>query len=89
MRQYTGSVYYPAEDDGQGQPFNSRLAGVGRVPIVVMAHGNHSPADPSYLGYDYFQHALAKMGIIAVSVDCNASQRWQAVASKTSRTAPT
>lgn len=67
-----GSVYYPAEDDGEGQPFNGRLAGVGRVPIVLMAHGNHSPADPSYLGYDYFQRALAKMGIIAVSVDCNA-----------------
>jgi hypothetical protein len=67
-----GSVYYPAEDDGKGQPFNERVAKVGRVPIVVMAHGNHSPADPSYLGYDYFQAALAKMGMIAVSVDCNA-----------------
>ena len=37
-----------------------------------MAHGNHDPADPSYRGYDYFQQYLAKMGIIAVSVDCNA-----------------
>lgn len=67
-----GSVYYPADDDGENQPFNARLAGVGRAPIVFMAHGNHSPADPSYLGYDYFQHYLARMGIIAVSVDCNA-----------------
>jgi hypothetical protein len=67
-----GSVYYPAEDDGKQQPFNGRLAALGRVPIVFMAHGNHSPADPSYLGYDYFQADLAKMGIIAVSVDCNA-----------------
>lgn len=67
-----GSVYYPADDDGDSTPFNARLAKVGRVPIVVMAHGNHSPADPSYLGYDYFQASLAKMGIIAVSVDCNA-----------------
>ena len=67
-----GSVYYPAEDDGVGQPFNARLAAVGRVPIVVMAHGNHSPADPSYLGYDYFQQTLARMGMVAVSVDCNA-----------------
>jgi hypothetical protein len=67
-----GSVYYPAEDDGADQPFNARLGALGRVPIVAMAHGNHSPADPSYLGYDYFQAALAKMGIIAVSVDCNA-----------------
>jgi hypothetical protein len=66
-----GSVYYPAEDDGEKEPFNERLAKLGRVPIVFMAHGNHSPADPSYLGYDYFQQDLAKMGMIAVSVDCN------------------
>jgi len=68
----TGSVYYPADDDGTDQPFNRRLAATGRVPIVVMAHGNHDPADPSYLGYDYFQHSLARMGMVAVSVDCNA-----------------
>lgn len=67
-----GSVYYPADDDGKGLPFNERLRTTGRVPVVVMAHGNHDPADPSYLGYDYFQHSLAKMGIVAVSVDCNA-----------------
>lgn len=67
-----GSVYYPAEDDGKNQPFNKRLTKLGRTAIVFMAHGNHSPADPSYLGYDYFQAALAKMGIVAVSVDCNA-----------------
>jgi hypothetical protein len=67
-----GSVYYPADADGKNKPFNKRLAKVGRVPIVFMAHGNHSPTDPSYLGYDYFQQDLAKMGIIAVSIDCNA-----------------
>jgi hypothetical protein len=67
-----GSIYYPAETDGKNQAFHKRLAKLGRVPIVVMAHGNHSAADPSYLGYDYFQSDLAKMGIIAVSVDCNA-----------------
>lgn len=67
-----GSVYYPAADDGEDQPFHERLAKLGRVPIVVMAHGNHSPADPSYLGYDYFQASLAKTGMVAVSVDCNA-----------------
>ena len=67
-----GSVYYPAVDDGDNQPFNTRLAQLGRAPIVFMAHGNHDPADPSYLGYDYFQQVLARMGIVAVSVDCNA-----------------
>lgn len=67
-----GSVYYPADDDGADQPFNKRLADVGRTPIVFLAHGNHDPDDPSYLGYDYFQASLAKAGLIAVSVDCNA-----------------
>src|SRR5262245_15864283 len=66
-----GRVYYPADDDGENQPFNGRLARVGRVPIVFMAHGNHDPGDPSYLGYDYFQSDLAKMGIIAASIDAN------------------
>jgi hypothetical protein len=66
-----GSVYYPADDDGVDQPFNSRVKRHGPIPIVFMAHGNHNPADPSYLGYDYFQQQLAQMGIIAVSVDCN------------------
>jgi len=37
-----GTVYYPAEDDGEKKPFNERLTGLGRVPIVFMAHGNHS-----------------------------------------------
>ncbi|RDK03016.1 hypothetical protein [Paraburkholderia lacunae] len=66
-----GNVFYPAEDDGSGQPFNKRRAKRGPVPLIFMAHGNHSPADPSYLGYDYFQNALAKMGFAAISVDCN------------------
>ncbi|MFS0703788.1 alpha/beta hydrolase family protein [Cellulomonas sp. 179-A 9B4 NHS] len=67
-----GSIHYPAQDDGVDQPFHARLAETGPVPVVVMAHGNHSPADPSYLGYDYFQTSLAKAGMVAVSVDCNA-----------------
>jgi dienelactone hydrolase len=71
-----GSVYYPADDDGDGKPFNTRLAKTGRVPVVVLAHGNHDPGDPSYLGYDYFQATLAKMGIVAVSVDCNATNGY-------------
>jgi hypothetical protein len=85
-----GSVYYPANDDGEGQPFHERLGALGRVPIVFMAHGNHAtrhnpndrqeeacsapetwPTIPNYKGYRYFQEALARMGIIAVSIDCN------------------
>jgi hypothetical protein len=66
-----GSVFYPAADDGPNQPFNARLASVGRAPIAFLVHGNHWFGDPSFRGYDYFQSTLAKMGIIAVSVDCN------------------
>lgn len=58
-----GIVYYPVF---------FRSSRWNRVPIVFMAHGNHSRADPSYLGYKYFQIQLANIGIIAVSVDCNA-----------------
>jgi hypothetical protein len=73
-----GNVYYPAEDDGPNQPFNKRRGRRGPVPVIFMAHGNHSPADPSYLGYDYFQQALARMGFVAVSVDCNELNGWTA-----------
>jgi hypothetical protein len=68
-----GSVYYPAEEDGTNTKFNERLGNLKRSPIVFLAHGNHSTSDPSYLGYDYFQRQLARMGFIAVSVDCNAT----------------
>jgi alpha-beta hydrolase superfamily lysophospholipase len=64
-----GSIYYPADDDGANKPFNTRLASLGRVPVVVCVHGAHDPGVPSYLGYDYFQYALARMGFVAVSVD--------------------
>jgi hypothetical protein len=36
-----GTVYYPADADGSATPFNSRLASLGRVPVVFIAHGNH------------------------------------------------
>jgi hypothetical protein len=65
-------IYYPAEDDGIGVPFNQRLAAIGRVPLVVMAHGNHDARVPNYLGYEFFQADLAKMGFVSISVDCNA-----------------
>jgi hypothetical protein len=73
-----GTVYYPAESDGSDKPFHNRLASLGPVPIVFLVHGRHatSPPTPSYLGYDYFQQQLARMGIIAVSVDCVDSDYW-------------
>lgn len=70
-----GTIYYPANADGTGTAFNSRLAALGRAPIAVLVHGRHG-GSTSHLGYDYFQQQLARMGIIAASVDCNASDGW-------------
>ncbi len=70
-----GTIYYPADADGTRTGFNSRLAALGRVPIAFLVHGRHG-GTTSHLGYDYFQQQLARMGIIAVSVDCNASDGW-------------
>ena len=71
-----GTVYHPAQDDGANVPFHKRRGKPGPVPVVFMAHGNHSPADPSHLGYDYLQQALARMGFVAVSVDCKELNGW-------------
>ena len=70
-----GTIYYPANADGTNVPFNTRLAALGRVPVAVLVHGRHG-GSTSHLGYDYFQVELARMGIIAMSVDCNASDGW-------------
>ena len=68
-----GDIFYPAEDDGVDKPFNKRLGKLGRVPLVVLVHGRHvvngKGAPDSYLGYDYFQAQLARMGFVAMSVD--------------------
>jgi hypothetical protein len=74
-QEIAGTVYYPADADGPQMPFNERLANLGRVPIAVLVHGRHG-GTMSHLGYDYLQQQLAQMGIIAVSVDCNASDQW-------------
>ena len=70
-----GTVYYPADADGASTPFNTRRAALGRVPIAILVHGRHG-GTTSHLGYDYLQRQLARMGIIAASVDCNASDGW-------------
>jgi hypothetical protein len=70
-----GTVHYPADTDGIGTPFNTRLAALGRVPVAVLVHGRHG-GTTSHLGYDYLQDQLARMGIVAVSVDCNESDQW-------------
>lgn len=37
-----GRVFYPAESAGKDKPFNKQVAAKGPVPIVFLAHGNHS-----------------------------------------------
>lgn len=59
----------------------SKLVAGGRLPLVIIAHANHHPvlvanprvrSDP-HMGYDYLQEALAKKGIVSVSVDMSAA----------------
>jgi hypothetical protein len=59
-------------------------SGTGKVPLVVIVHGNHSAflafrpfptlrAPPSYLGYQELQDHLASLGFASISVDDNVS----------------
>ena len=52
----------------------------GRIPIVVLVHGQHDWFDrtklkliPNHEGYHYLQEELASHGILSVSVDTNAA----------------
>lgn len=55
-------------------PLNGILrvpSGPGPFPLVLFAHGNHTPLDNSSLGYVYMMELLASHGILAGSIDCN------------------
>ncbi|MEK8030592.1 hypothetical protein AACH06_07110 [Ideonella sp. DXS29W] len=45
--------------------------GAGPFPLIVFAHGNHSPLDNSTPGYQYLCEKLASHGIIAATIDVN------------------
>ncbi len=62
-------VRYPADVGGANVPVSTAQA---NYPVVVVMHGMHTTADPSYLGYNYLLDHLASHGFIAVSIDCNA-----------------
>ncbi len=54
------------------------VAGTGRLPVVVLVHGDHpgwstTGSIPNLDGYAYLQDELARHGIISVSVDTNAA----------------
>jgi hypothetical protein len=62
-------VRYPADAPGVDVAVSAAKA---NYPVVVIMHGMHSAADPSFLGYNYLLDHLASHGYIAVSIDCNA-----------------
>jgi hypothetical protein len=43
--------------------------GPGPYPLVLIVHGNHSPTDPSYDGYNYLTELLASHCMIAISIE--------------------
>ena len=54
----------------------TQVAGTGRLPVVVIVHGNHGVISggteiPNHKGYIYLQEALTKDNIVSVSVDTN------------------
>ncbi len=65
----TAEVRYPADMAGANVPVSATKP---NYPLVVMMHGQHTTADPSYQGYNYLLDHLASQGFIAVSIDCNA-----------------
>lgn len=62
-------VRYPADVGGTNVAVSISKS---NYPLVVIMHGMHTTADPSYLGYNYLLNHLASHGFIAVSIDCNA-----------------
>jgi len=45
--------------------------GNGPFPLVIIAHGNHSPIENSTVGYDYLGKMLSSQGVIFASIDAN------------------
>lgn len=62
-------VRYPADSNGVDVSVSTAQA---NYPVVVVMHGMHTTADPSYMGYNYLLDHLARHGFIAISIDCNA-----------------
>jgi len=69
--------YFNSPDSSVTVPMNAvPLHGVARIPrgdgpfpLVLIVHGNHTPTDLSYPGYDYLLDLLASHCMIAVSVE--------------------
>ena len=55
-------------------PINGHIRvpeGSGPFPLIILAHGNHSPLENSTPGYLYLCEHLASHGIIAATIDVN------------------
>lgn len=55
-------------------PINGHIRipdGIGTFPLIIFAHGNHSPLENSTPGYLYLCDLLASHGIIAATIDVN------------------
>lgn len=63
-----GLLYYPGATDGEGVSTNGSV-GNGNAPFVLIIHGRHRAASPSYLGYKPLQRTLARQGMVSLSVD--------------------
>jgi hypothetical protein len=61
-------VRYPADINGLNVDVSPAKS---NYPVVVIMHGQHTTADPSYQGYTYLLDHLASQGFIALSIDCN------------------
>ncbi|SDP30339.1 Chlorophyllase enzyme [Phyllobacterium sp. YR620] len=59
-----GWMRYPTDAVGPTAPKT--------YPIIVLLHGNHDAAAPSYKGYDYLAEHLATHGYVVLSIDANA-----------------
>jgi hypothetical protein len=62
-------VRYPATVPGVNTPVSGAKPS---YPVVLLMHGMHTTADPSYQGYTYLLDHFASRGYIALSIDVNA-----------------
>jgi hypothetical protein len=67
----------PSADDAGFPPYTLRGVAYfptdarGRLPVVVVVHGNHLPVVDSHHGYAYLGTHLASHGAVVLSVDAN------------------
>lgn len=69
-----GNPYYAWPFTAANVPINGIAyipQGNGPFPVILFAHGNHTPLENSTPGYEYLCDLLASHGIIAATIDVN------------------